>query len=340
MTTSKITARYFEKIQGSVNVRCLLCSHRCVIAPGKTGFCRSRLNEDGILYTLNYASASAVNIDPIEKKPLYHFLPSTDIVSIGTNYCNFSCKFCQNYEISQFKTTAIRVNPEKLLALIKNEKNCRSLAFTYNEPVIWYEFVKAASEFIKKNGYKTVLVTNGDISPEAFSELAPYIDAMNIDLKAFDKKFYAEICGGSLDAVCATIESAFKRGIIVEVTNLLIPGLNDSDDMLNALIDFVSSVSADIPLHFSRYHPAYLMNNPATSIALLDKAYSMAVKKLKFVYLGNISAGEKSSTYCPACKNTIIKRNNYACGPVDINSKGECLFCGEKIYGNFYNCNN
>ena len=333
-------ARYFEKIPGSDNLRCLLCSHHCDIAPGKKGFCRSRLNEGGVLYTLNYALASAVNVDPIEKKPLYHFLPSTDIVSIGTNFCNFSCKFCQNYEISQFKTTVIRLSPEKIIELIKSENNCLSLAFTYNEPVIWYEFVRDASEFIKNNGYKIVLVTNGDISPEAFSALAPYIDAMNIDLKAFDKKIYAEICSGSLDAVCATIESAFKLGIIVEVTNLLIPGLNDSDGMLNALIDFVASVSADIPLHFSRYRPAYLMNNPATSKALLDKAYSMAVKKMKFVYLGNISDEEKSSTYCPACKKKIIKRNNYACEPSGINSKGECLFCGEKIYGNFYNCNN
>jgi pyruvate formate lyase activating enzyme len=333
-------ARYYEKIPGTNNLRCLLCSHRCVIAPEKKGFCRSRLNEGGVLYTLNYASASAVNVDPIEKKPLYHFLPSTSIVSIGTNYCNFSCKFCQNFEISQFKTTSIQLSPQKLLELIKSGDNCRSLAFTYNEPVIWYEYVYDASEFIKKNNFKTVLVTNGDISAEAFTELAPFIDAMNVDLKAFDKKIYTEICSGSLEAVCATIESAFKRGIIVEVTNLIIPGLNDSDGMLNALIDFVASVSADIPLHFSKYHPAYLMNYPATSLALLNKAYSMAVKKLKYVYLGNISDSEKSSTYCPACKKKIIKRNNYACEPSGINSKGECLFCGEKIYGNFYNCNN
>ncbi len=340
MNENRIQARYYEKMPGTNNLRCLLCSHRCVIAPEKKGFCHSRLNEGGVLYTLNYASASAVNIDPIEKKPLYHFLPSTDIVSIGTNFCNYSCKFCQNYEISQFKTTAINLNPQKLLDLIKSDQNCSALAFTYNEPVIWYEFVYDVSKFIKKNNYKTVLVTNGDISADAFAELAPYIDAMNIDLKAFDKKFYAEICAGSLEAVCATIESAFKRKIIVEVTNLIIPGLNDSEAMLSALIDFVASVSTDIPLHFSKYHPAYLMNYPATGLAVMDKAYSMAAKKLKYVYLGNVSAGEKSSTYCPACKKKIIKRDNHECEPFGINFKGECLFCGEKIYGNFYNCNN
>ncbi|OGM02229.1 MAG: AmmeMemoRadiSam system radical SAM enzyme [Candidatus Wallbacteria bacterium GWC2_49_35] len=338
MNADKVPARHFERIAGGDNVRCLLCSHRCVIAPGKKGFCRSRANEGGSLYALNYGRACAVNIDPIEKKPLHHFLPSTPIVSIGTNFCNFSCKFCQNYEISQYETPTVEISAAKLLELIRGESGCASLAYTYNEPVIWYEFVMDTAKTIRENSYKTVLVTNGDISKEAFVELAPHIDAMNIDLKAFDKKFYSEMCSGSLESVCATIETAYKRGIVVELTNLLIPGLNDSDRMINDLVDFAASVSSDIPLHFSRYHPAYKMDIPATPAASLHKAFAIASKKMKFVYLGNIADGEKNSTFCPGCAKMIIKRINYFCDPAGIGGGGVCRYCGEKIYGNFYNC--
>ncbi|OQA76902.1 MAG: molybdenum cofactor biosynthesis protein A [bacterium ADurb.Bin243] len=340
MSAGKVTARHYEKIEGSENLRCLLCSHKCVIAPGKTGFCRSRRNISGALYTLNYGLASAVNIDPVEKKPLYHFMPASSIVSIGTNFCNFSCKFCQNYEISQSRTPQVEIDGPKLLALVKKTPECCGVAYTYNEPIIWYEFVQDTAGFIRDNSFKTVMVTNGDISAEAFAGLAGRIDAMNIDLKAFDREFYSRICSGSLESVCRMIETAYKAGIIVEVTNLLIPGLNDSDAMIFALTDFIASVSTDIPLHFSRYHPAYLMNYPATPAASLYRAYDLAVKKLKYVYLGNITDCDKNSTYCPGCKKMVIKRKNYICEPIAINSKGECAYCGEKIYGNFYNCGN
>ncbi len=329
-------ARFYEIISASDNLRCVLCSHRCVIAPGKTGFCRSRVNGgDGKLYAVNYAQAAAINIDPVEKKPLYHFMPGSRIVSTGSNFCNFSCRFCQNFEISQAKTYTQTVTAEKLLALIEGEAACGAIAFTYNEPVVWYEFVYDVFVFIKSRSYKTVLVTNGDMSAEAFSELAPYIDAMNIDLKAFDKKFYSEICSGSFDYVCSTIESAYRRGIIVEITNLLIPGLNDSNRHIEDLVDFIASISSDIPLHFSRYHPAYLMNYPPTPLSVLTRAREMAVKKLKYVYIGNVLDPECSATYCPACKKALIHRSNYCCDSSGVDKNGKCIFCSEKIYGIF-----
>lgn len=338
MISNKVPARHFEKIAGTGSVRCLLCSHRCVIAPGKKGFCRSRANDGGTLFALNYARACAVNMDPVEKKPLYHFLPSTSILSIGTNFCNFSCRFCQNYEISQHETPTVEVSGEKLVELIRAERECFSLAYTYNEPIIWYEFVSDTARLVRENSFKTVLVTNGDISGQAFDELAPHIDAMNIDLKAFDSKFYSEICSGSLESVCATIENAYGHGIIVELTNLVIPGLNDSDAMIRRLVDFAASVSPDIPIHFSKYHPAYRMNIAPTPVASLERAYSIASEKMKYVYVGNVPDRDRSSTYCPGCGKTLIRRLNYGCDPGGITREGKCRHCGEKIYGIFYNC--
>jgi len=335
MTDQKRLAMHFENIESTNNIRCLLCSHRCVIAPGKTGFCKSRINEDATLYSLNYALASTVNIDPIEKKPLYHFMPSSNILSIGTNYCNFCCKFCQNYEISQSKTQRIKITAEKLLDIIKNEPNCCGIAYTYNEPTIWYEFVYDSAAHIKNNGYKTVLVTNGDISEQAFSQLFPLIDAMNIDIKAFDKNFYSKICSGSLESVLKTVKKAYESGISIEITNLLIPSLNDSEKMINELVNFIVEISPEIPLHFSRYHPAYLMNIPATPVETLEKAYHIATQSLKYVYLGNINDSRTNSTYCPKCHELLIERHYFTSKITGISEGAVCKKCGEKIYGVF-----
>ena len=332
----KFPARHFEKLDGN-RVRCLLCSKQCVTLPGKKGFCKSRINEGGELYTLNYGNAVAINMDPIEKKPLYHFLPGSLILSLGTNFCNLACKFCQNHEISQHKTNFTKVNPDYILSLARQSSNCCGVAFTYNEPAIWFEFVYDCARILHAKGLKTVMVTNGDISEQALRELAPYIDAMNIDLKSFSDKFYRDICGnGSLEAVANTIRLAWGLGIHVEVTNLLIPTLNDSNNEISNLVDFVSSVSPDIPLHFSRYHPSYLCEIQATPVKTLNMAYEIGAHKLKFVYLGNVSDIAKNSTHCPSCRKLLIKREYFSSAVDGLSEDGCCDACGEKIYGTFH----
>ncbi len=332
----KFPARHFQKLDGN-RVRCLLCSKQCVTLPGKTGFCKSRINDAGELYTLNYGNAVAINMDPMEKKPLYHFLPGTLILSLGTNYCNLACKFCQNYEISQHKTNFTKVNPAYLLSLARQSANCCGIAFTYNEPAIWYEFVYDCAKLFHDNGLKTVMVTNGDISEPALRELAPYIDAMNVDLKAFSDNFYRDVCGnGSLEAVTDTIRLAWGLGIHVEITNLLIPTLNDANQAVSSLVDFVASVSPDIPLHFSRYHPSYLCEIQTTPIKTLNMAYEIGMRKLKFVYLGNVSDIAKNSTHCPSCGKILIKREYFSSTIGGLSESGCCGACGEKIYGTFH----
>lgn len=332
MNTKQI-AKYFEKLENNT-VKCLLCSHQCIISNGKKGFCKSRINENGVLYTLNYGKACAINLDPIEKKPLYHFLPSTKILSLGTNFCNFACKFCQNYEISQYPTQLFDISFEQILYLVKSNEQCFSVAFTYNEPTIWYEFILDCAKFLKQNNIKVVLVTNGDISKEAFLELIPYIDAMNIDLKAYDENFYKNICSGSLKTVCQTIELAYTNKIIVEITNLLIPTLNDSNEMITNLVNYISSLSSDIPLHFSKYHPAFKMNINATPYETLVKAYEIAKHKLKYVYLGNVYDVKHSSTYCPNCSTLLISREYFNAKKLEIQNN-MCSKCKTLIYGLF-----
>ncbi|MEZ7890423.1 MAG: AmmeMemoRadiSam system radical SAM enzyme [Candidatus Wallbacteria bacterium] len=329
-------ARHYKKIEGG-NVRCELCPRRCVIKPDHTGFCKSRKNLSGELYTLNYGKVSALHIDPVEKKPLYHFYPGSSILSAGTNYCNLACRFCQNYELSQHDSDYNLVTPESMVALSKKSENCSMIAFTYNEPSIWYEFMYDTSVIARKSGVKTVMVTNGEINGPALDELAPYMDAMNIDLKGFSAKFYDEYCGGgSFETVLSTIKKAYSLGIHVEITNLVIPGLNDSPGMISDLIDFVAGVSPDIPLHFSKYHPAYMLDIPSTPVKTLIAAYEAASKKLKFVYAGNIVDTQRNSTFCPSCGAMLIERNGFDSVVTGLEkSTACCLKCGDLIYGKF-----
>jgi len=279
-------ALYWEK-EGS-KVHCLLCPHNCRIVSGLTGVCGVRQNIDGKLYTLVYGETTSVSLDPVEKKPLYHYHPGEQILSLGTKGCNFKCPFCQNWAISQ----DLNVPTEAITSqwVIDKAKECKSfgIAYTYNEPFIWYEFVLDTAKLAKEQGLENVLVTNGYVNPKPLEEMLPFIGAMNIDLKSMDDDFYGKYCKGTLEPVLNTIKRSVKS-CHVELTNLIIPGLNDSEDNLIRLVDWVyNNVGADVPLHFSRYFPCYKLNQPVTPKSTLDLACKIAKKKLKNVYVGNV----------------------------------------------------
>jgi pyruvate formate lyase activating enzyme len=320
-------ALYYKKLSDGT-IQCLLCPHYCYLNNGETGKCKGRINHEGILFAENYGKTIAHSLDPMEKKPLYHFYPGSNILSLGANSCNFSCDFCQNYQSSQEKSNTREISPESLLAHCKST-NCKFVAFTYTEPTTWFEFVLDSTKLLKKNNIKTVLVTNGYINPEPLNELLPYIDAMNIDLKSINDIFYQKYCCGSVKPVLETIRTAAKH-CHVELTNLLITDANDGEADIRELVDFVASVNTDIPLHLSRYYPCYKMTNPPTTVENLENAKGIAKEKLNHVYLGNVLTDR--DTFCPNCKTNIIKRRSGAVNKIENNA---CPNCGYKIYGKF-----
>lgn len=280
-------AMFWEK-RGE-KVRCLLCPHNCVIGEGQYGLCSVRTNMKGTLKTINYGEVTAAALDPIEKKPLHHFYPGSYIFSVGTFGCNFSCGFCQNYTIAHYRAKSIYISPEEL------EKKCSSIdgsigiAFTYNEPLIWYEYVYDTAKFIKENhkDFKVVLVTNGYIEKEPLFQLLPYVDAMNIDLKSFSEDTYKKICGGELKNVLRTIETCYDK-CHIEITTLLVSGVNDSLGEVEDIASFLASLDKNIPLHLTRYFPNYKFINPPTDIDFMKKAKEVASKYLNNVRLGNV----------------------------------------------------
>jgi pyruvate formate lyase activating enzyme len=282
-------AMFFEKIEDS-KVHCSLCPHNCIIKPGNLGVCRARKNIDGELYSLNYARIASISLDRIEKKPLYRFHPGTVIMSAGTFGCNLKCSFCQNWSIAHRDAETIEVPPETLVAkALETMKDGNiGIAYTYNEPSIWFEYVYDTSRLAREKGLYNVLVTNGFIGREPLELLLPYIDAMNIDVKAFTASFYEGICKGTLKNVMETVEAAAGR-CHVEVTTLVIPGLNDSMEEIEKLSEWLAGISPEITLHLSRFFPNYKMNDrPPTPVETLEKARETALKKLKYVYTGNV----------------------------------------------------
>jgi len=291
----KREALFFKLEDGKV--RCSLCPHNCLISKNQRGICgvRECCEEDNQLklFTVNYGEITSVSLDPVKKKPLYHFYPDKNILSIGTFGCNFKCSFCQNHSISQKKAESQYVSVEDLVNIVLKQEDSIGLAFTYNEPSIWFEYIYDVAREIKKKdkACKIVLVTNGYISEEPLRQILPYVDAMNIDLKG-DDEFYRSICLGTLEPVKATIKLANSLGCHIEVTTLLISGENSSYETVNALGDFISSVNKDIVLHISRYFPGYHMDRPKTDLEDLKNAYKLLKAKLNFVYVGNVSSEE------------------------------------------------
>jgi pyruvate formate lyase activating enzyme len=320
----RIKARYWVPEQN--RARCRLCPNRCLIAPGKSGRCLGRTNEDGTLYATNYGQVVSLGRDPVEKKPLYHFLPGTDILSVATFGCNLLCPFCQNCEISQQVVPARFIAPVELLALARRHKT-RAVSYTYSEPLVWFEYVSDSARLLKDAGIKTVLVTNGMVSPEPLGELLPVIDAMNVDLKSIRPEFYRDYVKGDLAAVLATITAA-RRNCHLELTNLLIPGRNDTEEELEELVDFVARLDPPTPLHFSRYFPRHRENAPATPVATLVRAAEIARRKLAYVYLGNVETDPKDrDTFCPACGNRLVERSHYRGRVIGV-ADGRCSRCG------------
>ncbi len=322
----KIEAKYYTKHKNYTE--CQLCPHYCKIMPGKLGLCRGRKNEDGKLWAINYGKTTSIALDPIEKKPLYHFYPGSQILSIAPNNCNMRCPFCQNWEISQGEVKTEFISPEILIKIFK-EHSSTGIAYTYTEPLVWFEYLLDAGELIHKEGGKNVLVTNGLINEKPFLDLIPLIDAMNIDLKTMKQEVYAKVLSGNLDTVKRTIEIAYKH-CHIEITNLLVTGLNDRKINIDKLIDYVASIDKNIPIHFSRYYPNYKYDKSPTPVKKLEYAYEKAKEKMNYVYLGNVPADDGSNTYCPKCNNLLIERM-YFQAKVKGLKDNKCAKCGEKI---------
>ncbi|HOB16634.1 MAG TPA: AmmeMemoRadiSam system radical SAM enzyme [Defluviitoga sp.] len=329
----KINSLFYDVLKEDI-LKCTLCPHECVLHPNEKGFCGVRQNIGGEMFSLNYADTTSMGLDPMEKKPLYHFHPGEKILSLGTWGCNLKCPFCQNYDISQEKPSTLRrVFPKALPTILENYENVHGVAYTYSEPIVWFEFVLDSARAIKYSNPENynVLVTNGYINEEALKLMLQYIDALNVDLKSFDDKIYRKYLKGSLEPVKRTIQLAVESNIHIEVTTSIVPTINDDLDMLEKEFTWLASLSKDIPLHLSRYHPAYKFDKPATSMSFLEQAFKLAKEYLNFVYLGNVRKPEYGSTYCPDCGVLLISRNGYNIDIKALNSKGECEHCGRKV---------
>lgn len=312
---------------------CDLCPHRCVLLPDSFGRCKSRKNVDGKLVAYNYGRISSLAVDPIEKKPLYHFRPGSDIFSVGGIGCNLRCNYCQNYSISQSpigKKRTTYKSPADLAALCR-QQGLSQMAFTYNEPIIWFEYMKDVAE--SDPGLDIIVVSNGMINEWPMEELCRFTKAMNIDVKAFNQEFYDKLCGGKLDAVLNSCEVAFENKVHLELTYLVIPGYNDNPGDVRKFVGWVRDhLSPDVPVHFTRFHPDYNMTDVRlTPVDTLQKLKDIAKKEgLNFVYIGNVMTEDDSDTYCPECGELLIERTGYR---VDIRGLegNRCAYCRHRL---------
>ena len=299
-------------------VRCLLCPHTCVIQSGKRGICRVRENQGGTLISLVYGKVVSCNVDPIEKKPLFHFQPGSVSLSIATVGCNLQCLHCQNYEISQVpadknEVTGTQVSPDRLVTLAV-EKGCTSISYTYTEPTVYFEFALETARRAAAHGIRNVFVTNGYINAEPLELVAPYLHAANVDLKSFTDEFYRKVCKARLAPILDTLRRMKDLGIWVEITTLLIPGLNDSEHELRELARFIRSLGSEVPWHVSAFYPTYRMTDrPRTPVKTLQRARSWGLEEgLQFVYTGNIPGEEGENTFCPGCGFQVITRVGFS----------------------------
>lgn len=331
-------AMLYESL-GENRVRCHLCNHRCKIQEGRRGICGVRENQDGKLYSLVYGKIIAEHIDPIEKKPLYNFLPGSKTYSIGTVGCNFHCKHCQNFDISQYphehkgEIIGQERTPEQIVAAAK-ASGCQAIAYTYTEPTIFYEFAYDTAALAQKEGIKNIFVSNGYMSAEAARQIAPYLNAINIDLKAFTDTFYKEICGARLKPVLETVQRFKTMDVWVETTTLIIPGLNDDNAQLRDVASFVKSVGVEVPWHVSGFYPAHkLLDRPPTPVATLRRAREIGIKEgLRYVYEGNVKGETGENTYCHVCGAVAIERSGLLFIRNHLHDE-KCPECGAAIDG-------
>jgi pyruvate formate lyase activating enzyme len=330
-------AMLYEKLSEG-QVRCNLCAHRCAIKPDKRGVCGVRENREGVLYSLVYGTLIAENIDPIEKKPFFHVCPASRSYSIATVGCNFSCDFCQNHDISQMPRTTRMITgddflPTEIVARAK-KSGSKTIAYTYTEPTIYFELAYDTAKIAAENGLINVFVTNGFMTTEAIETIAPYLSAANVDLKSFRDDFYKKKCGARLNPVLESLKKMKEKGIWVEITTLLIPTLNDSEEELKDIAQFIANLGVETPWHISRFHPQFKMQNlPATPVALLHRAVEIGKQAgLKYVYSGNVPGDEGENTYCFNCGNLLIER--YGFRIVRNNLQGnKCPKCGTELEG-------
>ena len=329
--------KYYESLENG-KIRCLLCRHHCILKEGQVGICGINMNKNGELVNLVYGHPSSINIDPIEKKPLFHFLPATDVLSFGTVGCNFKCPFCQNWQIAHTNkvNNSIYVSPQEMVNLAIQYK-CQSIAYTYNEPSVFYPYARDVGILAKERGIKNVFVTNGFESVYEIEDMKLWVDACNVDLKSFNKEYYKKVLKGNLEDVLDTIKRLKDVGIWQEITTLIVPGDNDSEEELTQIAEFIASVGVEIPWHITRFHPDYkVTNKPPTPIETMLKAYEIGKKAgLKYVYLGNVAM--PVITYCPRCNEELIVRTIYNVEKniLEIDSKGIalCPKCKEIIEG-------
>ena len=331
-----IEARYYDRLPNKA-VQCLLCPRFCVVPDGKRGFCRVRENRKGTYRTIAYANPCACHIDPIEKKPLYHFLPGTTALSVAMAGCNFTCKNCQNWNISQAnpdETYNYGIAPDQLVALAL-QYHTPTIAYTYTEPTVFFEYMLATAREAHKQGIRNVYHSNGYINPEPLQELIPYLDGANVDLKAMSEDFYGSITGGTLMPVLDTLVKLKKNGVWLEITNLVIPSMNDDPAMILDLCTWIhDNLGKDTPLHFSRFYPQYRMQNvPPTPVSTLQHAVEIArTTGLEYIYIGNVPSVDEENTFCPHCQKMIIARKGYQIQNIDIKGT-HCSFCKGKISG-------
>lgn len=331
-------ARFYEKLSGG-RIQCQLCPNRCILAPGQRGLCKVRENRGGKLYSLVYGKPITVHVDPIEKKPFYHFLPATRVYSLATVGCNLSCKFCQNWDISQRFPEDVEPMEKSPQQVVQEalDADAESIAFTYNEPTVWYEYMYDIAKLAQENGLRTTLVSSGYINPEPFKELLEVLDAARIDLKGFNEKYYNEIVGGKLEPVLESIKVAHQSGTWLELINLIVPGYNDSEEEIRAMCQWIKdNLSEDVPLHFLRFHPDYKMKNlPSTPIETLKKAREIAQEAgLNYVYVGNVPEyTEGNTTFCPDNGEPLIVRKGFFIEENKVNENGQSPTCPTKIPG-------
>jgi pyruvate formate lyase activating enzyme len=327
---------YFTSLEGG-EIRCELCPRQCRVPKGKRGLCRVRENRDGKYYSLVYGAPCAVHLDPIEKKPFFHVLPATQSFSLATAGCNLQCKFCQNWEISQASPEEVYsydVSPELAVKKAK-EMGARSIAYTYVEPTIFYEYMLDIGLLARKAGLLNVCHSNGFINPEPLRDLCKVMDAANIDLKGFTETFYRDLCNGELSPILETLKILKKEKVHLEITNLVIPTMNDEMSVVREMCIWVrKELGPDTPVHFSRFYPLYKLRSlPPTPVSTLDKVRAVALSAgLEYVYIGNIPGHEAENTFCPKCKKRVIQRTGYMVGETHIKD-GKCGYCGKPIPG-------
>jgi pyruvate formate lyase activating enzyme len=327
---------YFISLEGG-EIQCELCPHRCRVAKGKRGICGVRENRDGKYYSLVYGNPCAVHVDPIEKKPFFHVLPGTTSFSVATAGCNFHCKFCQNWEISQATPEEVYSQEFSPGRVVREAKamGAHSIAYTYVEPTIFYEYMIDIGALAKKSGLLNVYHSNGFINPAPLKHLCKVLDAADIDLKGFTDNFYRELCSGALNPVLETLKTLKREKVHLEITNLVIPTKNDEMSIVKEMCLWIKKeLGADTPIHFSRFYPLYKLKTlPPTPVSALDKARAVASSAgLEYVYVGNVPGHEGENTFCPRCKKVIIHRRGYMVGEINLKA-GKCRYCGKPIPG-------